>query len=391
MHPNTSRLQRLTVVLPLAWVLVAQPRADGQARGPAPISIEAESLVGSAQVTQGGGKVVPQNMEPFGPGWSGGSQLFWGGTQMGAELRLSFTIAAAARYDIFLHFTRAPDYAIVRASCDGAPWVSFNGYATTVSRDRVLVATRDLTPGVAHELLLKVAMKDGQSQGLNVGLDRIVLESVSASGPTAPSDNRTAPGKAIGALTQAVGASMVEGRTQPIPVLHIASSAAPEQQTMAQGIEPLPMSARISVTQQATSLPVKSPGQTLRLSASTPRVLMRAYLSLSNGYFNTNMYTDGQIGLPPNARLTLSYLKVEAKQPHLLDCGVQLNDPAEIRLSAYIKGTYNQAEFSKVSLPKGEQRLLAVLVPANENFSVTIEPAGPQGFGLHYCELTPFK
>jgi hypothetical protein len=388
MHRNTSLLQRLTVALPLALVIVGQQRADGQARGPAPISIEAESLAGSAQVTQG--KVVPQNMQPFGPGWSGGSQLFWGGTQLGAELRLSFTIAAAGRYDIFLHFTRAPDYAIVRASFDGAPWASFNGYATTVSRDRALVATRDLTPG-AHELLLKVAMKAGQSQGLNVGLDRIALEPVSAPGSTGPSDNRTGAGRQIGALTQAVGASMVEGGKPPVPVLHIASGAAPEPQTIAQGIEPLPMSARISVTQQATSLPVNSPGQPLRLSASTPRVSKRAYLALDKGYLHANEFTEGGIDVKANATLVLSYFQVEAKQPHLLDCGVSLPEPAEIRLTAPGWSATSEPQFSKISMPKGPQRLLAVLVPEEKSFHVVLEPIGLASFAVWYCELTPFK
>jgi hypothetical protein len=137
-----------------------------------PISIEAESLIGSAKTTSG--KVSMQDMRPFGPGWSGGSQLFWAVTEIGAELRLPFPVSAAGRYDIFLDFTRAPDFALVRASVDGAPPVSFNGYATVVTRDRALLGMRDLTPG-AHEVLVKVTMKDGQSHGLNVGLDRIEL------------------------------------------------------------------------------------------------------------------------------------------------------------------------------------------------------------------------
>jgi hypothetical protein len=386
MHRTMSLLKQLTVVLSLALVIVAEQRADGQVRGPAPISIEAESLVGSAQVTQGG-RVVSQDMHPFGPGWSGGSQLFWAGTQLGAELQLSFTIAAAGRYEIFLDFTRAPDYAVVRASFEGAPWVSFNGYATTVSRDRALVATRDLTPG-AYQLLLKVAMKDRQSRGLNVGLDRIQLEPVSASGSTNPAENRTGAGRQMGALTQAMGASMVEGGTPPIPVLHIGAGPAPEPHTMAQGIEPLPMSARISVTQQATSLPVNSPGQSLRLSASTPRVFKRAYLTFGGqGNFQSDIFTDGHIWVPANGSLSLSYLQVEPKQPHLLDCSVFLPEPAEIPLTAY--GFKMQS--SKVSLPKGAQRLLAVVVPETKSFSVSLGSGSLVSFDVFYCELTPFK
>jgi hypothetical protein len=78
---------------------------------------------------------------------------------MQAELRLTFASAMTGRYEIFLHFTRAPDYAFVRASFDGAPWTAFNGYAAMVTRDRALVGMRGLTPG-GHEVLLKIVTKD---------------------------------------------------------------------------------------------------------------------------------------------------------------------------------------------------------------------------------------
>src|SRR5262249_39723682 len=125
------------------------------------------------------GRPVRQDMHPFGPGWSGDAQLFWSVGQPGAQLRLTFRTAVAGRYNVYLLFTRAPDYAFVRASFDGAPATSFNGYAPTVTRDSVFLGMLDLTPGL-RELLVEVAMRDGKSSGLNVGLDRLELRPVGA-------------------------------------------------------------------------------------------------------------------------------------------------------------------------------------------------------------------
>jgi len=338
--------------------------AVAQGRSSPGITIEAESLVSSAQVTHG--KVMTQNMQPFGAGWSGGSQLFWAGAQLGAELHLSFPIGTAGRYEIFVHFTRAPDYALVQASFDGAPFVSFNGYAPTVSRDRALVAMRDLTPG-KHELLLKVTSKDGPSQGLNVGIDRIELAPVSA--PLA-----------------------VEGRTRSVPVLKIPASAGPPPQTPAQGIEPLSASERNAIVQRATSRAVREvPGQPLRLTASEPRILHKASVYLLAGSFSPTESTDGSIFLYQNSKMGLSYRQVAPNQPHLLDCGVRLNQAGDIKLSADLFGNTTGLQLHKVSLPQGEQRLTVVLVPADSHVWVVIEPAGGTDFSVRYCELTPFK
>ena len=385
--PRARSVLGLVILAPLLVLLGQQPLA-AQVRASAGITIEAESLVGSAQVTHG--KVMPQNMQPFGPGWSGGSQLFWAGAQVGAELNLTFPIGAAGRYEFFVHFTRAPDYALVRASFDGAPFVSFNGYAPTVSRDRALVAMRDLTPGT-HALLLKVMSKDSPSQGLNVGIDRIELAPVSGSAPASPSRNTATGRNPAGAMTEAVGASMVEGAMPRVPVVHIPPMGKTPQPMMIQGVEPLSMADRLSVTQQATSLPLTGALPPIRLSASNSRVLKKAYLNLSGGYLASDQFTEGSIGLPPNAFLSVSYRQLEAKRPHLLDCGVHLNEPAEIKLSAYVDPNTYGPQLHKQTLPKGSQRLIVVLVPDDPDIYITIAPAGAVGFSIRYCELTPFK
>lgn len=334
-----------------------------QLRAPAGITIEAESLAGSAQATHG--KVMPQDMQPFGAGWSGGSQLFWGGAELGAELNLTFTTGAAGRYEIFVHFTRAPDFALVRVSFDGAPFVSFNGYAPTVSRDRALVAMRDITPG-KHELLLKVTSKDGSSKGLNVGIDRIEL----------------AP----------VGAAMtVEGKTATVPVLTVPARKVPPPRPTAGTVEPLSASERNTIVQQAAARAVQEvPGQPLRLTASQPRILNKASVYLIAGSFSPAETTDGAIFLYENSKMGLSYRQVAPNQPHLLDCGVRLNKAGEIKLSADLFGNTTTMQLHKVSLPQGEQRLVVVLVPEDTHMWVVVEHAGTD-FLVRYCELTFFK
>jgi hypothetical protein len=386
---RTRSILWLSALVQLLAVVGRQPSVAAQVRGSASITIEAESLVGSAQVTHG--KLMPQNMQPFGSGWSGGSQLFWAGAQLGAELRLAFSTDVTGRYEIFLHFTRAPDYALVRASFDGAPWVTFNGYAANVSRDRALVAMRDLTPG-PHELLLKVTNKDGPSQGLNVGIDRIELAALSAAATGNSSQNPSTLRNPAGSMTQAAGASMVEGGPLPVPVLRIPPAARIPLQTMTRGVEPLSAAERVSIMERATSRQLKgSPGQTLRVTASQPRILNKASIYLLTGSFEPTDSTDGAIRLYPDSTAGLLYRQVEPDQPHLLDCGVSLGAPGEIKLSADLFGKTTAMQLYKVSMPKGEQRLLVVLVPADTHMWVVIQPGGSTTFSIRYCELTPGK
>lgn len=136
-----------------------------------PFTLEIESLLGTAQATHG--KIGTQPMAGFKKGWWGAdAQLFWTAPLVGAQLRLRPVVATAARYEVYLVFTGAPDYAIGQASFDGKPYVNFNGYAPGVSRDRILLGTFDLAAG-PHELLIRVAAKDSRSTGFFVGLDQL--------------------------------------------------------------------------------------------------------------------------------------------------------------------------------------------------------------------------
>jgi hypothetical protein len=134
------------------------------------VSVEAEELLPNAKATSG--EVGRQNMTPFGSEWGLNSQLFWHVTEQGAQLRLEPTIARAGRYEVFVVFTKAPDFGLFKASLDGKPAVSINGYAAAVSRDRASIGTYDLPAG-PHELLLVTRSKDPQSTNYFVGIDRL--------------------------------------------------------------------------------------------------------------------------------------------------------------------------------------------------------------------------
>jgi hypothetical protein len=134
------------------------------------VSVEAEQLISNAQATSG--EVGRQNMTTFGSEWGLNSQLFWQVAEQGAQLRLEPTVATSGRYEVFIVFTTAPDYGLFKASLDGKPAVSINGYAAAVGRDRASIGTFDLPAG-PHELLLVTRSKDPASTNYFVGIDRI--------------------------------------------------------------------------------------------------------------------------------------------------------------------------------------------------------------------------
>jgi hypothetical protein len=141
------------------------------------ITLEAEALMPNAQLTHGGGQVGRQDMTQFGPGWGGNAQLFWSVNVIGAQLRLGPTVPSAGRYQVFVVFTKAPDFGRFKASFDGKTEITVDGYAATVGRDRAFLGEYDLT-AEPHELLITVVGRDHNSKGFYVGLDRIEFKSV---------------------------------------------------------------------------------------------------------------------------------------------------------------------------------------------------------------------
>lgn len=146
---------------------------------------EGEALVRSGKVSVSGGNVSAQPMSGFGQGWSGNSQLFWGGGQPGAVLDLTLDVATQGRYTIELELTRAPDYGQLQFEVDGRRAGSaFNGYApNVVPSGPVNIGGFDLSAG-AHKLSIKITGKDRGSAGFLVGIDRARLIMTEAVSPT---------------------------------------------------------------------------------------------------------------------------------------------------------------------------------------------------------------
>ena len=376
-------LWQLVLALVLSHPMVAQRRIDPLVVPPPTSTIEAEALVDSAQASQG--RVARQDMQRFGPGWSNNAQLFWGVAQPGAKLRLPLSIAATGRYQVVLHFTRAPDFAIVHASLDGAAPISFNGYAPTVSRDRAVLGVQDLAPG-HHELVLEIANKDGSSRGFNVGIDKIDLERAV---DRAASEHR--PADSPGGAPSAPSAPAV-------PVI-TASSIGDEdlRASNQQGIEPLPMPTRIATVQRALATmgtPLGEPSEPIRLTPNSPQVGNRAGVALFGGGFETRsgnalFYVNGSAAV-----LHLEFDAVNPQRPHLLECGLVLSEEGEVRVTQLVSAPTGDSKVETLAtLPfePGLQRLLLVIIPKQPRLSLSLRPASRPGFAVQYCELTRFK
>ncbi len=65
------------------------------------------------------GRARPQNLDPFGPGWSGMCHLWWTDAKPGDKLTVEFPVKADGRYRLALQLTKARDYGIVQLYLDG--------------------------------------------------------------------------------------------------------------------------------------------------------------------------------------------------------------------------------------------------------------------------------
>lgn len=81
-------------------------------------AIEGEAL---KVISKTGGNAAPQNMGGFtGDQWSGATHLWWTGAKVGDKLTLALPVEKDGKYEVTLSLTKAPDYAIVQISLDGA-------------------------------------------------------------------------------------------------------------------------------------------------------------------------------------------------------------------------------------------------------------------------------
>ena len=118
----------------------------------------------------------------FGPDWGGNAQLYWGIHDVRARLVLRIDVTRRGRYDVYVNFTQAPDYAQVSVRVGHGPVRAFDGHASTVRVFRFRVGTADLNPGPV-ELTITVTGKNKVSSDYYVGVDRIELIPVKARPP----------------------------------------------------------------------------------------------------------------------------------------------------------------------------------------------------------------
>jgi hypothetical protein len=128
----------LTPPLPAAAERLARPLPPVASKVSG--AIEAELLLTRVKVT--GGKAQVQDVSGFGDGWSRDEHLWWTGGKPGDRLDLTFDVEAAGEYVVTAQLTKAPDYAVVALTLDGAPLgAELDGY------DRKVVATGELELG----------------------------------------------------------------------------------------------------------------------------------------------------------------------------------------------------------------------------------------------------
>ena len=141
------------------------------------VDVEAEALVAAGRVQARGGQAVAQAMAGFGPGWSGGAQLFWAGGAVGATLDLIVDVPQAATWSVEVLLTQAPDYGQLQAAVDGnRATARFDGYSPRVSGPvAVTLGTFALPPG-PHRVSLMIVGRNRASTGFLAGVDRVRLQ-----------------------------------------------------------------------------------------------------------------------------------------------------------------------------------------------------------------------
>ena len=110
--------------------------------------------------------------------WKNDAQLWWTGARPGAKLELGVPVAAAGRYQVSVHLTKARDYGIVQLSLDGKkagePVDLFN--LGVVPSGPVVLGTYDLTAG-KHVLTVEIVGANPQAQkGYMFGISELELK-----------------------------------------------------------------------------------------------------------------------------------------------------------------------------------------------------------------------
>jgi hypothetical protein len=148
-------------------------------------SIEAEDLINEARASNG--QFNRQDMSNFGRGWGGNAQLLWrpqpaiDRSIRNSNLTLSFN-SPAGLYELVLHYTSAPDFAMYRVFVGGQQAADIDAYSSGVSPQSRSLGQYTLSS--RQQLTFTVFGKARASRGFSVGIDRIELRPVQVAKPT---------------------------------------------------------------------------------------------------------------------------------------------------------------------------------------------------------------
>jgi hypothetical protein len=123
------------------------------------------------------GKTEAQDMGGYGETWSGAAQLWWTQAKVDDELVLSFEAKAAGKKKVVLGLTKAPDYAVVQISVNGAKAAKpVDLYAPGVEFTEVDLGEFDLKKG-ENKLAVHIAGANEKAQkSYMFGLDYLLVK-----------------------------------------------------------------------------------------------------------------------------------------------------------------------------------------------------------------------
>jgi hypothetical protein len=207
-------------------------QAAAPARGPAAIAVEFEDAVAAARASAG--QIGRQDMQAFGPGWSGGQLLWRPPAPVNAPIRnwpnltVPFNVPTEGTYELVLRHTAAPDFATFRLFLDGQQVADIDGYSPTVAPRTRSLGQRTLPSG-RHELVITVFGKAPSSTGFLVGLDRLDIRPLNGTA-TGVIHNPAADvgGQQPGAVTSHPPASSTMQAIKPGTITKAICAASPE-------------------------------------------------------------------------------------------------------------------------------------------------------------------
>jgi hypothetical protein len=144
-----------------------------------PGAIEAED---TPQIEVSEVKTSVQEMTGFpADRWSGGKQLFCSEGKPGSQIRITFNVANAGRYDLRAAMTMAPDFAVVRVLVDGTVTrqeIDLYNTPDVISTGPLTLSQQQFTAG-PHVVTVEITGKNPSSKGMLIGIDYLQLLPVS--------------------------------------------------------------------------------------------------------------------------------------------------------------------------------------------------------------------